>query len=354
MAKTANEVTIRGRFTPGTTVELHERGSADVYAGGKGNEVTKAKTDKNGETTFKAPPGNYFAVATEKEWNHVLGEHEQRTRVVDVTIAEPATAPEPQHIAGPELGPEPPSPSSLGTVGGRIIEGARGTHHLDPSTPTQIVDRQTGVVETFASPVAGQKTPTGELPKHGVPHPRQEDHRGDDLASATLTGEAIPPIVQPEQQEDSGKRQQQASDTELGTQVPPLETVRQEDFKGPQASDTETGVAVPIDEPAQEPPAVPRTDNLEGKPQSSAPRKATRQAKGRGSKAAAKKAVKNQSKANKSRQARAAKKATGSPETQRSKADTTTRSQPAEDVRGVEHREVPEQVGSPEDSGKNK
>jgi hypothetical protein len=280
MAKAKGKVTIRGRFSPGTTVELHERGSADIYAGGTGGKVTSAKTDKNGETTFEAPYGNYFAVATEKVWNHVLAEHEDRQRVVDVSINEPPREPEPHHVAGPEVGPEPPAPTSLGTLGGRVIEGARGTHDLDPGTPTRIVDPQTGAVETFASPVVGQATPKKEIPKGGVAQPRQEDHRDVPLASSTLTGEAILPIAQPAKQEDSGKHQQQASDTELGTQAPALEAVRQEDYKGPQASDTETGTAVPVPNPISTPPEELPGPAGEKSPTTSSPRTATREVEG--------------------------------------------------------------------------
>lgn len=345
MAKQAKgSVTIRGRFSPGTNVALVGRGSADVYQGG-GEVVAKAKTNKDGETKFTAAPGAYFAVATEKTWNHVIEEHEDRVRVVDVTIPTEAEI-EAHNVAGPEIGPEAPAPASLGTLGGRIIEGARGTHDLDPGEPTRIVDPVTGAVETFASPVAGVKTPAKQQPKIGVPQPRQEDHRGEPLASSTLTGEAVPPMEQPTAQADVPKGTLQASDTEEGFHAPARESVRQEDAKGPQASDTQTGEAFPVGDPSQ-----PRTsptrdvpDTFKGRKGSSQPKQQTRKAKGRAT--SAKKAAKAAKKANTSKQAKAAKKATGSATT-RSRADSSARSQPSTDARGVRQQEVPETVRTP-------
>lgn len=346
MAKQAKgQVTISGRFSPGTKVSLVARGSADVYAG-QGDVVASAKTDRNGETSFTAAPGAYFAVATEKTWNHVIGEHEDRTRAVDVTIGDPERAPEPHHVAGPEIGPEAPAPTSLGTVGGRIIEGARGTHDLDPGTPTRIVDPVTGAVETFASPVTGVATPRKEQPKLGVPQPRQEDHRDEPLASSTLTGEAVPPMEQPISQADVPDSTPQASDTEQGFAAPARESVRQEDASGPQASDTQTGEAHPVGDPSQ-----PRTsptkdvpDTFKGRKGSSQPKQQTRKAKGRAT--SAKKADKVAKKANSSKQAKAARKAAGTAVT-RSRADSSARATPATDARGVEQREVPEVVKAP-------
>lgn len=339
-----SEVTIRGRFSPGTKVSLVPAGAADVYngAGSESEAVQTVKTSKDGETTFKAPPGRYFAVATEKVWNHVLEEHRDQIRSVDVTINEPRTQQEPHLVAGPEIGPEPPAPSSLGSGNVEIITGARGTHVLDPGTPTRVVDNVTGMVETFASPVVGEKTPAKELPAQGVnPAPRQEDHRGAALASSTLTGEAIAPIEAPRQQSDVPKRTPQASDTELGTEAPAREVVRQEDIGAttPQASSTETGEAVIVG-PAEGEPEVKSSS----KRKSASAQKATKRAKGRsGSKASAKAAAESVRKANKSRQARAARKASSS-----------TRSTPATDARGVEHREVPETIGTPTKSSARK
>jgi hypothetical protein len=360
MAKQAKgKVEIRGRFSPGTTVELHERGSADLYAGGTGGKVASTKTNKDGVTAFEAPPGNYFAVATEKEWNHVLERHEDRQRVVDVTINRPTV----EEDAPLPLGPEPPSPSYSPTaVGGQIIEGARGTHDLDPGTPTRVVDPRTGMVETFASAVVGEQHKAKDLPKHGVtPSPRMEDHQGEPLASSTLTGEAVPPMEQPPKQEDAKKNQKQASDTETGFQAPAREPVRQEDMQGvPQASDTQTGEAHPVGDPSQ-----PRTsltkevpDSFKGPKGSGQPKQETRPAKGRaGSKKAAKKAASSAKKANRTPQAKAAKKKAsggaktrdarkqarkGGGSTERSAADATARTAPATDARGVEHRSVPE------------
>jgi hypothetical protein len=335
-----HEVTIRGRFSPGTKVALVSAGAADVYngAGNESDAVQTVKTNADGETTFKAPPGRYFAVATEKVWNVVLGEHRNQVRSVDVTINEPRAELEPHLVAGPEIGPEPPAPSFLGSGNVEIISGARGTHVLDPGTPTRVVDNVTGMVETFASPVVGEKTPAKELPPQGVnPAPRQEDHRGAELASSTLTGEAVAPISQPRQQSDVPKRTPQASDTELGTEAPAREVVRQEDVSPstPLASNTETGEAVVIEQAPTEPPV-----SSSSKRGSASARKATKPVKGRsGSKTSAKKAAEHARKANKSRQVRAAKKAAG-----------PTRSAPATDARGVEHREVPEDIGTPTES----
>lgn len=351
MAKQAKgQVTIHGRFSPGTKVQLVERGSADVYAG-QGNVVATAKTDKNGETTFTAAPGGYFAVATEKAWNHVIGEHEDRTRAVDVTIADPEQAPEPHLLAGPDVGPEAPAPASLGTLGGRIIEGARGTHDLDPGTPTRVVDPVTGAVETFASPVAGTPTPKKQQPKIGVPQPRQEDHRDEPLASSTLTGEAVQPMEQPTSQEDVPDSTPQASDTEQGFAAPARESVRQEDASGPQASDTQTGEAHPVGDPSQPRTSPTKDSTLD----SSQPKQQTRKAKGRaGGKGAAKKAAKAAKKANSSKQAKAAKKSTGSRPATRSRADSSARSTPSTDARGVDQREVPETVRTPSSARKGR
>ena len=340
-----HEVTIKGRFSPGTKVGLVPAGSADTYNGAGADAVQTATTNKDGETTFKAEPGRYFAVATEKTWNHITEEHEDRVRSVDVTIHSPAVLEElsPAARAHREAAaPEPPAPSFSPTLGGRIIVGARGTHDLDPGEPTRIVSETTGHVETFASPVTGEKLKT---PRGGVRHPRQEDHRGEELASSTLTGEAVLPASQAPKQEDAKKGQKQASDTETGTQAPPREAIRQEDYSGPQASDTQTGEAYPVGEPDTS--EAGRRASSSRIDERNKPNLAREEAKGRaGSKKAAKKAAAKKTAANKSKQARAAKKASGTG-TQRSKADQTAASQPAEDARGVEHREVPESIGSP-------
>lgn len=343
------EVTIRGRFSPGTTVELHERGSADHYQGGTGGKVATAKTNKNGETTFKAPPGNYFAVATEKEWNHVLEEHHDVVRAVDVSIAPP----EPEGTVTPEVlpsGPEPPAPSFLDNA--ELVIGARSSVDANSAVVdrTMLVDKRTGMVSEFALPVGGE--PLKKLPPDGqAPGPRIEDRRKDKLASSTLTGEAVPPQPQSPEQKDAKKSLKQASATEEGVQAPAREVVRQEDFTGKQASDTETGTAFPVD-----PNQLTRSASGTGKmvqTGTNKPVRATREAQGRsGSSTTQKKADEHAQKANKSKQAKAAKKASKKTarksSTQRSKADTSVRSQPAEDARGVEHREVQENIGTPE------
>jgi hypothetical protein len=350
MATQAQEVTIRGRFSPGTEVKLVPAGASDTYngAGNESDAADTAKTNRDGETTFKAEPGRYFAVATQKQWNEILGEHRDQIISADVTINPPTVQTEPHLVPGPEIGPEAPSPSWVGSGNVEIIVGARGSNVLDPGEPTRMVDNVTGHVSVFASPVAGEKMP---VPRDGVPQPRQEDHRSVPLASSTLTGEAIPPIVQPERQEDSTKRQAQASDTETGMQVPAREVVRQEDFKGRQASDTQTGVAVPVGHTFARPEEARPGPEAEGaRPRSSSPLKETQEAEGRsGAKTSAEKDEAEAAKANKSRQARAARKAEGddAPETVRSDSDATATAIPSSDVRGVEHREVPETIGTP-------
>lgn len=234
MAAKKGKITIHGRFPAGAKVSLIERGSADVYAGA-GEAVTTATTDKDGATTFDAPFGNYFAVATVKDWNVVLGAHEDRLRSVDVTIAPKADPPEAPLPIGPEPPASMPNPQ-------RLIIGARSSIDGDVTfTNTQLVDEKTGAVSEFASPVGHVEHADAD----GTLAPRQEDHRDVPLASSTLTGEAVAPAEQPSQQEDSGKVPQ-ASDTETGTQAPVIEAVRQEDAEGPQASDTETGTATPV------------------------------------------------------------------------------------------------------------
>jgi hypothetical protein len=352
MATQAQEVTIRGRFSPGTKVKLVPAGASDTYngAGNESDAADTATTNRDGETTFKAAPGRYFAVATQKEWNHVLGEHRDQIISADVTINEPTVQTEPHLVPGPEIGPEAPSPSWVGSGNVEIIVGARGSNVLDPGEPTRMVDNVTGHVSTFASPVVGDKIPASERPKDGVPQPRQEDNRNVPLSSSTLTGEAIPPIVQPDKQEDSTKRQAQASDTETGMQVPAREVVRQEDFKGRQASDTQTGVAVPVGHSFARPEEARPAPDAEGaRPKSSSPLKETQEAEGRsGAKTSAEKDEAIAAKANKSRQARAARKAEDDDvETVRSPSDATATAIPSEDVRGVEHREVPETIGTP-------
>jgi hypothetical protein len=333
MATEKGEVTIRGRFAPGTKVELHERGSADVYAGATGGKVASATTNRDGETTFSAPYGNYFAVATVEEWNHVLGRSEERTRAVDVTINRPA---EPDEAPLP-IGPEPPA--QTGPM--KLVMGARSSVDGDVmASNTQLVDPATGAVSEFASPI-GAPLAASDLPKHGVPHPRQEDHRGTELASSTLTGQAVIPQGLPRPQADVPKKVEQASDTEQGYEVPAAEIIRQEDFRGPQASDTATGEAYPVgleETPItsqDQPPAVA------GKRGSSRTNRGTRDPEGRGSKASVKKAVKGQKKANRSKQNQAAKRSSSSPR-RRSRADTAATDTPATDVRGVEHVEAPE------------
>lgn len=353
MATQAQEVTIRGRFSPGTKVKLVSAGASDTYngAGNESDAADSATTNRDGETTFKAPPGRYFAVATQKEWNPVLGEHRDQIISADVTINAPVERTEPHLVPGPEIGPEAPAPSWVGSGNVEIIVGARGTNVLDPGEPTRMVDNVTGHVSTFASAVIGDKLPASERPKDGVPQPRQEDHRNVPLSSSTLTGEAFPPIVQPDKQEDSTKRQHQASDTETGMQVPAREVVRQEDFKGPQASDTQTGTAVPVGHTFGRPEEALPAPVAEGKrPLDSSPLKATQEAEGRsGAKTSAEKDEAIAAKANKSRQARAARRAEDdSPsETVRSESDATATAVPTEDVRGVEHREAPETIGTP-------
>jgi hypothetical protein len=341
------KVQISGRFSPGTTVELHERGSADVYAGGTGGKVTQAKTDSNGVTTFSAPPGNYFAVATEKVWNHVLEEHQDRVRAVDVSIrAEQAPGP----VAEPVMptGPEPPAEHFLDNA--EIVVGARSSVDGNATVDrAMLVNKKTGTVSEFATGVVGQPTPAKQRPRDGAaPAPRIEDQsKGTELASSTLTGEAVPPQPQPPKQEDAPKRMAQASDTEEGVQAPAREVLRQEDVKGRQASDTETGTAFPVD-----PNQLTRSASGTGRmvqTGTSKPIRGTREAQGRsGAKTTAKKAAEHETKANESRQARAARKASGTAdETERSRADTSAQAQPATDARGVEHREVPESVGTP-------
>ena len=341
------KVTIRGQFSPGTTVELHERGSADIYAGGSGGKVATAKTNKDGETTFEAPPGNYFAVAKQQVWNHVLEEHREQVRSVDVSIRgpEPAARVEPEVLPS---GPEPPAEHFLDNA--EIVVGARSSIDGNATVDrAMLVSKTTGQVSEFATGVVGQPTPKGDIPKDGVaPAPRIEDHEGEPLASSTLTGEAVPPQPQAPKQEDAKDSLKQASSTEEGVVAPAREVLRQEDVVGkPQASDTETGTAFPVD-PKQATRSASGTGKMIAQG-TSKPVRGTREAQGRsGAKSTAKKAAKSAKKANKSKQARAAKKASGGrTETQRSRADTSARSQPAEDVRGVEHREVPETVGTP-------
>lgn len=350
MARQAKgKVEISGRFSPGTTVELHERGSADVYAGGTGGKVATAKTDKNGVTTFTAPPGNYFAVATEKVWNHVLEEHIDQVRAVDVTIRRPQSEPAPADEPLP-VGPEPPAEHFLDNA--EIVVGARSSIDGNATVDrAMLVNRKTGTVSEFATGVIGQPNKKGDIPEDGqAPAPRLEDHRSEKLASSTLTGEAVPPQPQPPKQEDARKSMKQASSTEEGVQVPAREVVRQEDFKGKQASDTETGTAFPVD-----PNQPKRSASGTGKmvhTGSNKPVRATREAQGRsGAKSTAAKAEAHQQKANESPQAKAARKAgAGADETQRSAADTSAESQASEDARGVEHLEAPESIGSPDDA----
>jgi hypothetical protein len=339
------KVSISGRFSPGTTVELHERGSADVYQGAGTGKVTQAKTDKNGVTTFSAPPGNYFAIATEKEWNVVTEQHEDRVRSVDVTVPNPQQGFPADANAPAPVGPEPPAPSFLDNA--QIVVGARSSADGNATVDrTMLVDERTGMVSEFATPV-GRALPAKEIPNEGVaPGPRIEDNRDEPLASSTLTGEAIPPQEQPPAQSEAKKTQKQASSTEEGVIVPAREQTRQEDFKGKQASDTQTGRAFPVD-----PNAPQRSGSGTGRSVhtgSSSPIAASHPveaAKTPTPEQAAKKARK----ANKSRQARAARKASGTsaPETKRSRADTTAQDQPTEDARGVQHVEVPEDVGTP-------
>jgi hypothetical protein len=348
MAASKGEVTIRGRFPAGTSVKLIPAQSADAYVGdGSGSAAATAKTNRDGETTFSAPPGRYFAVAKVKDWNVVLGEHTDIVRAVDVTIADPEelrqNAP-PHLVGGPVVGPEPPAAHFLDNA--QIVVGARSSADGNATIDrAMLVDERTGMVSEFASPVVGQETPKGDIPKDGVaPAPRLEDHRDEELASSTLTGEAVPPQPQPPKQEDAPKGMKQASDTEEGVQAPAREVVRQEDHTGaPQASDTETGTAFPVD-----PNQVTRSASGTGRQVqtgSSKPARGTREAQGRsGAKTTAKKAAGHQRKANESKQAKAARKASGE----------GTRSQPAEDARGVEHREVPENVRSSGQRGARK
>lgn len=235
MAKSAG-VRLRGRFAPGTKVQLVPA-AGDTFAVG-GPVHKEATVDKNGEVSFDG-------LEEGSRW-FVAGEVDGRIRSAAVTAKDQSQ----QQKAAPAWEAGKFNQQLISQPQTEVIEGPRGT--------AAIRDMMTGQISEFAGVSVGkpQDLPKGEVEPQ--PHLRQEDV-GDKVQqrSATLTGQATP--VDPEEvqpkpkQEDVPAKQPQRSATETGeaTPVSPDEVqpaIKQEDApKGlQQRSDTESGNIEPI------------------------------------------------------------------------------------------------------------
>lgn len=249
MATQKASVRLSGRFSPGTTVELHPRSLGALgYRSGSTDAVAKAKTDKSGDTVFEnVEPGTYWAV----------GDVDGTERAVQVTAKEQPS--EKQRLSGDEIRAKLASTAATGLGDDRsrrAVTGARGSKNAGAVT-----ERARGRHGTpFALERTGAPTPAAERTIEPHPAARLEDATGLQR-SDTVTGEATPVDaneVQPGvKQEDVPDTVLQRSSTPLGeaTPIPEGEVqpqARQEDVKDTvlQRSSTATGSATPI--PAQD------------------------------------------------------------------------------------------------------
>jgi hypothetical protein len=215
MASTSGQVTLHGRFAPGTQVRLVKVRDESVLRAEGGKEVATATVDDDGRVQFKSGVevgGRYFICGHDRgeprevrvrgsradDESTVLSQQPVGNVAVktaggaEIDVFGRVTAPEREKAPGPEVAPGP-------------------AQHQVPEGTVQRSDTPLG----FATPVD-----PGEV----LPYPAQRD---------------------------TGKSDVQRSDTEAGqaTPIPPAHPERQEDVQDGellQRSDTPHGVTTPI------------------------------------------------------------------------------------------------------------
>jgi hypothetical protein len=203
MAK-QGQVTLRGRFGPGTHVRLVKVAHEGVLRSEGGELVDTGKVNAQGEVTFKAlEVGSRYFVAGYVDG--FLLEVRVTAREADDAVTQPAVAPDRVKLADGSFADEAPDEEKAPV--GEVAPG-----------PSQQQAR--GVAQRSATP-RGSAHPVDE--DESQPYPRQEDVPGNVAQrSSTETGMAtpIPADGVPERQEDAPADLWQRSATPHGVTTP--------------------------------------------------------------------------------------------------------------------------------------